>query len=160
MPLIFGIVEVLRRERMRGKYWRVRKCRRIRSPRMSQILTREELSVGWTNGTTRSRKRPRRLLKLRARKQLPSNYYYYTTTPLINHTCVHIHRPNFPPPSSFRLLYSSIGCLAQNLFQTKRHLFVVISNKTIHNPSIDHYTNRSNPILKSLFHPLHSTSIF
>jgi hypothetical protein len=42
-------------------------CQR-RSPRMSKILTREELSLGSSNGSTCARKQPHRVLKLRSRK--------------------------------------------------------------------------------------------
>ena len=67
-------VEVLLRERMRGTCWHVRKCFRIRSPRMSTILTPEERRMGSSNGTICARKQPRRVFKLRSRKQLPSNF--------------------------------------------------------------------------------------
>ena len=66
---------------MRGRYWHVRTCRRIRQPRMSQILTREERRMGSSHGTSCAREQPRRVLKLCSRKQLPSNFRRISSVP-------------------------------------------------------------------------------
>ena len=52
----------------------MRICRQTRQPKMSQILTQEERQMGSSNGTRCTREQPRRVLKLRSRKQLPPNF--------------------------------------------------------------------------------------